>query len=77
MTRQNTNSIPPLTLRRIGALFALKRKKMYESEIVKLQGARITMETQIMSLESATVNIETFKAMSQGAAAMKTIRGNM
>ncbi len=50
---------------------------MYEAEIVKLQGARITLDSQIMALESASVNITTLKAMSTGAAAMKQLRGNM
>jgi len=60
-----------------GALFALKRKKMYEGEIAKLQGARITLDAQILALESAAVNIETFKAMKAGAGAMKDIRGDI
>ena len=61
----------------LGALIALKRKKMYEKEVEKLQGSRITLDSQIMALQSASVNIETFKAMQHGANAMKTIRGNM
>lgn len=60
-----------------GALFALKRKKLYEGEIMKLQGARITLDSQISALESAVVNIETFNAMKSGAQALKGIRGNM
>jgi charged multivesicular body protein 4 len=60
-----------------GALFALKRKKMYETEVTKLQGARITLDSQILSLESAAVNLETFKAMKAGAGAMKNMRGNI
>jgi len=60
-----------------GALFALKRKKMYENEIGKLQGARITLDSQILALESAAVNIETFKAMKSGANAMKGMRGDI
>lgn len=60
-----------------GALFALKRKKLYEAEINKLQGARITLDSQILSLESAAVNLETFKAMKSGANAMKAMRGNI
>lgn len=60
-----------------GALFALKRKKMYESEVSKLQGARITLDSQILALESAAVNIETFKAMKSGANAMKGLRGDI
>lgn len=60
-----------------GALFALKRKKMYEAEVTKLQGARITMENQILSLETASVNLETIRAMKAGATAMKTMRGDL
>mmetsp|Transcript_16514 Transcript_16514/g.33003 ORF Transcript_16514/g.33003 Transcript_16514/m.33003 type:complete len:232 (-) Transcript_16514:158-853(-) len=60
-----------------GALFALKRKKMYEAEVSKLQGARITLDSQILALESAAVNIETFKAMKSGATAMKGMRGDI
>lgn len=62
---------------RNGALFALKRKKMYEAEVSKLQGARITLDSQILALESAAVNIETFKAMKSGANAMKNMRGDL
>ena len=58
-------------------MFALKRKKLYESEVLKLQGARITLDSQINALESAVVNIETFQAMQKGANALKGIRGNM
>lgn len=57
-----------------GALFALKRKKMYEGEISKLQGTRITLESQINALESAAVNIETFRAIQAGAGQMKAMR---
>lgn len=60
-----------------GALFALKRKKMYEGEVSKLQGARITLDSQILALESAAVNMETFKAMKSGAAAMKQLHGTI
>ena len=50
---------------------------MYEAEVAKLQGARITLENQALSLESATVNIEVFKTVEQGTAAMKGLRGNI
>jgi charged multivesicular body protein 4 len=50
---------------------------MFEAEILKLQGARITLDSQINALESAAVNIETLKAMNAGAKAMKQVRGNM
>lgn len=51
--------------------------KMYEGEVNKLQGARMTLETQIASLEGAAINVEVFKAMQSGASAMKQIRGDL
>jgi charged multivesicular body protein 4A/B len=60
-----------------GAIFALKKMKMYEGEVNKLQGARMTLETQIASLEGAAINVEVFKAMQSGATAMKQIRGDL
>ena len=60
-----------------GAIFCLKRKKMYEVEIEKLQGARMTLETQCMTLENTQVNVETFQALRSGANQMKAIHQNM
>ncbi|CEG44342.1 snf7-domain-containing protein [Plasmopara halstedii] len=60
-----------------GAIFALKRKKMYEAEVEKLQGSRMTLETQVMTLESAHVNMETFTALRSGAEQMKAIHNQM
>lgn len=57
-----------------GALFAMKRKKMYEAEIVKIENVKMTLETQVMNLEAATQNAETFKAMKSGTDAMKQVR---
>lgn len=60
-----------------GALFELKRKKMFESELQKLQGARITLDSQIIALEGSVINLETVRAMKVGADAMKKIHGNL
>lgn len=49
-----------------GALFAMKHKKLYESELDKIQNVRMTLETQVITLESAAQNAETFKAMNAG-----------
>jgi len=57
-----------------GALFAMKRKKMYENEIDKIQNVKMTLETQVMNLESAAQNAATFNAMAQGNKTMKKIR---
>lgn len=59
-----------------GALFAMKKKKLYEKEIEKISNVKLTctLETQQMNLESAAHNAETFKAMHNGTSAMKKIR---
>ncbi|KAL1934211.1 hypothetical protein VTP01DRAFT_6393 [Rhizomucor pusillus] len=59
------------------ALLALKRKKAYENNIEKINGARMTIETQMMAIENANVNLETMGAMRAGAEAMKNIHGSM
>jgi charged multivesicular body protein 4 len=60
-----------------GALFSLKRRKMYEAEVDKIQGSKMTIETQIMSLESSIQNMETFRAMKSGKEAMAKVRANI
>jgi len=60
-----------------GALFAMKRKKMYESEIDKINNTKMTLETQVMNLESAVQNKDAFSAMKTGTGAMKNIRKEM
>ncbi|CAJ0627985.1 3549_t:CDS:2, partial [Entrophospora sp. SA101] len=62
------------TTNKRAALMALKRKKQYETQLEKLSGAKFTIETQVMAIESANVNLETMKAMEKGAEAMKTIQ---
>lgn len=57
-----------------GALYSLKRKKLYEAEIDKIANIKMTLETQVMNLESAAQNAETFKAMNAGKNAMSTLR---
>ena len=52
----------------------MKRKKMYEAEYDKIQNIKMTLETQVIGLESAAQNAETFKAMSQGTKTMQKIR---
>jgi len=60
-----------------GALFALKQKKFYESEITKLQGARMTLFQQRLSLESTATNKLVFEQMQNSLQAMKDARGNI
>lgn len=61
----------------VAALMALKRKKAYEGQIDKIMGARMTIETQVMTIENANVNLEAMNAMKSGAEAMKKIHGAM
>jgi charged multivesicular body protein 4 len=58
----------------LGALYCMKRKKLYEQEADKIQNVKMTLETQVINLESAAQNAETFKAMEAGANTMKKIR---
>lgn len=55
----------------------MKRKKMYEGELDKIQNVKMTLETQVMNLESASQNAETFQAMTAGKAAMSKIRDDV
>jgi charged multivesicular body protein 4 len=57
-----------------GALYALKRKKLYEQEMAKIQNVRFTLETQVINLESAQQNAQTYSALKQGNTAMQGIR---
>ena len=52
----------------------MKRKKLYEAEADKIQNVKMTLETQVINLESAAQNAETFKAMEAGTKTMKKIR---
>ena len=60
-----------------GALYCLKRKKMYEAEIEKINGARLTLEQQMIAIEGTVTNSETIKAMTAGKEAMAKARGNV
>eukprot|EP00527_Entomoneis_sp_CCMP2396_P005453 CAMPEP_0198139666 /NCGR_PEP_ID=MMETSP1443-20131203/2944_1 /TAXON_ID=186043 /ORGANISM="Entomoneis sp., Strain CCMP2396" /LENGTH=166 /DNA_ID=CAMNT_0043801865 /DNA_START=379 /DNA_END=879 /DNA_ORIENTATION=- len=57
-----------------GALYAMKRKKLFEGEIDKIQNVKMTLETQVIHLESAAQNAETFRAMEAGSKTMAKIR---
>jgi charged multivesicular body protein 4 len=60
-----------------GALFAMKRKKLYEQEQDKIANVKMTLETQVISLESAAQNAQTFQAMQAGSKTMKKIRDDV
>ncbi|CAH6723614.1 vacuolar-sorting protein Snf7p [[Candida] jaroonii] len=54
---------------------ALKRKKGFESNLMKIENQIDSLETQLFAIEGANLNLETMKAMKQGASAMKQIHG--
>jgi charged multivesicular body protein 4 len=58
-----------------GALFQLKRKKMFEKQIEQLEGKRMNIETQIMALEAQAANKQIFNVMKQGKTALKASIG--
>lgn len=59
------------------ALMALKRRKQYEAQREHIRGARFNLETQIMTIENAHINLETLQAMKAGSSAMKSIHGEL
>jgi charged multivesicular body protein 4A/B len=65
------------TRNRRGALAAIKRKRMYETQQERDAAARTTLETQILTLEGSAVTLDTMAAMRAGASTMKAIHGNM
>lgn len=54
---------------------ALKRKRGYETNLMKIENQVDSLETQLTAIEGANLNLETMKAMKQGASAMKQIHG--
>jgi len=59
------------------AMMALKRKKTYESQMDKIAGARMTIDTQLMAIEGANVSLEAMNAMRMGAQTMRAMHNNM
>jgi charged multivesicular body protein 4 len=62
---------------KIKAKNALKRKKVLDNEANKIFSQIDALENQLRSIESANLNLETMKAMKQGAKAMKQIHGGI
>lgn len=56
---------------------ALKKKKIYEAQLGKLDGTIDLLEQQLFSIESANLNLETMRAMKQGAKAMKSMHNGL
>jgi len=59
------------------AMMCLKRKKTYEKQMETISGARMSIDTQIMAIEGASVGLETMQALKLGADTLKGIHGAM
>lgn len=60
-----------------GALLALKKKKMLNSEIDTLNNSRVTLEKQIMNLEAAQTQNVAIEALKTGVQAQKDLNAKM
>merc|ERR1719163_1694025 len=60
-----------------GAMMALKQKKMLTTELESLGNARLTLEQQIMSLESMQSQQIAVQALATGVAAQKQMNKTM
>lgn len=58
---------------RQGALLHIKKKKVYEKDVTKLEGMIFTLEQQAMAVEAGSVNHDVVQAMKQGVSAQKRI----
>lgn len=56
-----------------GAINAMKKKKLYEQEIEKIENIKMTLEMQIIHLESSSQNAANVYAMKEGTHALQTI----
>lgn len=50
---------------------------MYEQQKEHARGARFNLETQLLAIENANVNMETLKAMKAGSATMRNMHGEL
>lgn len=60
-----------------GALICLKRKKLYETEIGKLEGARMNLEQQLFAIEGASMNKNIFDSLKTSNQVLKQVHGDM
>jgi len=59
------------------AMQALKRKKLYEGQVEKLQGTIFTLEQQKIAIEGLNTDVEVMNSMKGAATTMKQINNKM
>lgn len=77
MKNEEDNARKLVTSNKREALMCLKRKHMYEGHLEQSRGARFNLESQMMAIENANINMETLKAMKAGSATMKNMHGEL
>jgi charged multivesicular body protein 4 len=60
-----------------GAMFSLKKRKNFEEEILKIDGMCLTLEDQLNSLESASINSQYISALKNGNNVLKRAHKNL
>lgn len=60
-----------------GAIFSLKKRKNFEEEILKIDGMCLTLEDQLNSLESASINSQYISTLKNGNNVLKTAHKNL
>ncbi|TID19296.1 hypothetical protein CANINC_003725 [Pichia inconspicua] len=65
-----------VTSNKVLAKNALKKKKKLEVDLMKIDNQIESLEVQLNAIESANLNLETMKAMKQGAKAIKQIHSD-
>ncbi|CAN3359247.1 vacuolar-sorting protein Snf7p [Diutina catenulata] len=75
MADQDAIARKNITSNKTVAKNALKRKKGYEVQLDKLENQIQSLENQLNTIEGANLNLETMRAMKEGASAMKQIHG--
>ena len=60
-----------------GAMMALKKKKVYETELTQLSNTRFQLEQQMIMVEQAVMGSSTLNAMKTGASAMQQMTREM
>ncbi|KAI0368087.1 hypothetical protein BV20DRAFT_969673 [Pilatotrama ljubarskyi] len=66
-----------MRVRGTAATAALRRKKVTEQELERLQNTRFQLEMQVNTLESASFNAENMAAMKKAATALQHIHGKL
>lgn len=64
----------PTSLTKItGALQCLKRKKIYDEQLLQLSNSQFQLESQIFAIESANTNLSVLQAMRMGASTVDSV----